>query len=148
MRIGRIASSMSGLSLTRRRGDPQTLQALGLAPLRASVSPHDLFDWWIAKYGRTLNAFWPVVDTAIGRLGIMMAMEGNYPKRPRLGHERRRGGLPSLVTRVVHSKRYFRDLQSRPAPSKTTCTSSLPISAAATSSPKVKLRLIREAANR
>jgi len=48
-----------------------------------SVSPHDLFDWWVEKYGRTLDAFWPVVDTAIGRLGIMMAMEGNYPENGR-----------------------------------------------------------------
>jgi beta-ureidopropionase len=47
------------------------------------VSPHDLFDWWVEKYGRTLDAFWPVADTAIGRLGIMMAMEGNYPENGR-----------------------------------------------------------------
>ena len=54
-----------------------------LLPCERSVSPHDLFDWWIAKYGRTLEAFWPVVDTSIGRLGIMMAMEGNYPENGR-----------------------------------------------------------------
>src|SRR5262249_60602313 len=48
-----------------------------------SVSPHDVFDWWVEKYGRTLQAFWPVVDTAIGRLGVMMAMEGNYPENGR-----------------------------------------------------------------
>jgi predicted amidohydrolase len=54
-----------------------------LLPCERSVSPHDLFDWWIEKYGRTLDAFWPVADTAIGRLGIMMAMEGNYPENGR-----------------------------------------------------------------
>ncbi|MBP8644660.1 MAG: hypothetical protein KBH99_00890 [Syntrophobacteraceae bacterium] len=54
-----------------------------LLPCERSVSPHDLFDWWIEKYGRTLDAFWPVVDTAIGRLGIMMAMEGSYPENGR-----------------------------------------------------------------
>lgn len=48
-----------------------------------SVSPHDLFDWWVDKYGRSLQAFWPVADTAIGRLGVMMAMEGNYPENGR-----------------------------------------------------------------
>jgi predicted amidohydrolase len=48
-----------------------------------SVSPHDIFDWWVEKYGRTLQAFWPVADTAIGRLGIMMAMEGNFPENGR-----------------------------------------------------------------
>ena len=47
------------------------------------MSPHDLFDWWIEKYGRTLDAFWPVADTDIGRMGIMMAMEGNYPENGR-----------------------------------------------------------------
>jgi predicted amidohydrolase len=54
-----------------------------LLPYERSVSPHDLFDWWVAKYGRTLQAFWPVVDTAIGRLGVMMAMEGSYPENAR-----------------------------------------------------------------
>jgi beta-ureidopropionase len=54
-----------------------------LLPYERSVSPHDLYDWWVERYGRTLDAFWPVVDTAIGRLGIMMAMEGNYPENGR-----------------------------------------------------------------
>lgn len=55
----------------------------GLLPCERSVSPHDLFDWWVEKYGRSLQAFWPVADTEIGRLGIMMAMEGNYPENGR-----------------------------------------------------------------
>ena len=54
-----------------------------LLPVERSVSPHDIYDWWIKKYGRTLDAFWPVADTKIGRLGIMMAMEGNYPENGR-----------------------------------------------------------------
>ncbi|HWP25097.1 MAG TPA: nitrilase-related carbon-nitrogen hydrolase [Xanthobacteraceae bacterium] len=54
-----------------------------LLPVERSVSPHDIYDWWIEKYGRNLQAFWPVVDTEIGRLGIMMAMEGNYPENGR-----------------------------------------------------------------
>ena len=56
---------------------------VALLPCERSVSPHDLFDWWVEKYGRNLQAFWPVADTAIGRLGIMMAMEGNYPENGR-----------------------------------------------------------------
>src|SRR5260370_1442073 len=40
-------------------------------------------DWWIQRYGRNLDAFWPVVDTEIGRLGIMMANEGSYPENAR-----------------------------------------------------------------
>jgi predicted amidohydrolase len=54
-----------------------------LFPVEHSVCPHDIYDWWIEKYGRNLNAFWPVVDTAIGRLGIMMANEGSYPENAR-----------------------------------------------------------------
>ena len=54
-----------------------------LLPVERSVSPHDIYDWWIEKYGRTLDVFWPVADTKIGRLGIMMAMEGNYPENGR-----------------------------------------------------------------
>jgi beta-ureidopropionase len=29
------------------------------------------------------KVFWPVVDTDIGRLGIMMANEGSYPENAR-----------------------------------------------------------------
>jgi beta-ureidopropionase len=54
-----------------------------LFPVEHSVCPHDIFDWWVEKYGMTLDAFWPVVDTEIGRLGIMMANEGSYPENAR-----------------------------------------------------------------
>lgn len=54
-----------------------------LAACERSTSPHDLFDWWIEKYGRTLQAFWPTVDTEIGCLGVMMAMEGIFPENGR-----------------------------------------------------------------
>jgi beta-ureidopropionase len=54
-----------------------------LFPVEHSVCPHDVYDWWIEKYGRSLDAFWPVVDTEIGRLGIMMANEGSYPENAR-----------------------------------------------------------------
>jgi predicted amidohydrolase len=54
-----------------------------LFPVEHSVCPHDVYDWWIERYGRTLDAFWPVVDTPIGRLGIMMANEGSYPENAR-----------------------------------------------------------------
>jgi len=37
----------------------------------------------VCRYGRNLDAFWPVVDTDIGRLGIMMANEGSYPENAR-----------------------------------------------------------------
>ena len=54
-----------------------------LFPVEHSVFPHDFWDWWIQRYGRNLDAFCPVVDTEIGRLGIMMANEGSYPENAR-----------------------------------------------------------------
>ncbi len=54
-----------------------------LFPVEHSMCPHDVYDWWIERYGRNLDAFWPVVDTEIGRLGIMMANEGSYPENAR-----------------------------------------------------------------
>ena len=54
-----------------------------LFPVEHSVCPHDVYDWWVEKYGRSLEAFWPVVDTEIGRLGVMMANEGSYPENAR-----------------------------------------------------------------
>jgi predicted amidohydrolase len=54
-----------------------------LFPVEHSVCPHDVYDWWVERYGATLDAFWPVVDTAIGRLGVMMANEGSYPENAR-----------------------------------------------------------------
>ena len=54
-----------------------------LFPVEHSVCPHDIYDWWVDRYGRNLDAFWPVVDTPIGRMGIMMANEGSYPENAR-----------------------------------------------------------------
>ncbi|WP_394847015.1 hypothetical protein LZC95_06050 [Pendulispora brunnea] len=54
-----------------------------LFPVEHSVVPHNVYDAWVAKYGNELDAFWPVVDTEIGRLGIMMANEGSYPENAR-----------------------------------------------------------------
>lgn len=54
-----------------------------LFPVEHSVCPHDVYDWWVERYGSTLDAFWPVADTAIGRLGVMMANEASYPENAR-----------------------------------------------------------------
>src|SRR5260370_10898586 len=32
-----------------------------LFPVEHSMGPHDIYDWCVQKYGRTLQAFWPVV---------------------------------------------------------------------------------------
>src|SRR3954447_15571492 len=47
-----------------------------LLPVEHSMTPHNVFDRWIELYGSGLDAFYPVVDTEIGKLGIMMANEG------------------------------------------------------------------------
>lgn len=54
-----------------------------LFPVEHSVTPYDVFDRWIELYGYSLDAFYPVVSTPIGRLGIMMANEGSYPENAR-----------------------------------------------------------------
>jgi predicted amidohydrolase len=51
-----------------------------LLPVERSVSPHDVWDAWIDEYGKNLDAFFPVADTDIGRLGISLAIEGAYPE--------------------------------------------------------------------
>ena len=40
-------------------------------------------DKWVELYGRNLDAFYPVADTEIGRLGFLMANEGSYPENAR-----------------------------------------------------------------
>jgi predicted amidohydrolase len=54
-----------------------------LLPVEHSVTPHNVYDRWIELYGNTLDAFYPVAETEIGRLGIMMANEGSYPENAR-----------------------------------------------------------------
>lgn len=54
-----------------------------LLPVEHSVTPHNVWDKWVELYGETLDAFYPVVDTDIGRLGVMMANEGSYPENAR-----------------------------------------------------------------
>jgi predicted amidohydrolase len=61
----------------------QHYKVVPLLPVEHSMTPHDIFDWWVERYGRTLDAFFPVVDTDIGRMGIMMANEGSYPEYAR-----------------------------------------------------------------
>ena len=54
-----------------------------LYPVEHSMTPHDVFDRWVELYGLTLDAFFPVADTEIGRLGVLMANEGSYPENAR-----------------------------------------------------------------
>jgi predicted amidohydrolase len=48
-----------------------------------STVPHDVWDRWIELYGDGLDAFFPVVDTEIGRIGCVICMEGSFPETAR-----------------------------------------------------------------
>jgi predicted amidohydrolase len=48
-----------------------------------STVPHDVWDRWIELYGEGLDAFFPVTDTAIGRIGCLICMEGSFPETAR-----------------------------------------------------------------
>jgi predicted amidohydrolase len=48
-----------------------------------STVPHDVWDQWVDLYGDGLDAFFPVTDTAIGRIGCLICMEGSYPETAR-----------------------------------------------------------------
>jgi predicted amidohydrolase len=84
-----------------------------LYPVEHSVTPHDVWDRWIDLYGKTLDAFFPVADTPIGRLAVMMANEGSYPENAR--------GLAMNGAEVVYRASYphphtgneFFEIQSR-----------------------------------
>ena len=84
-----------------------------LYPVEHSMTPHDVWDKWVELYGRTLDAFFPVADTEIGRLAVMMANEGSYPENAR--------GLAMNGAEVVYRASYphphtgneFFEIQSR-----------------------------------
>ncbi len=48
-----------------------------------STVPHDVWDRWVELYGNGLDAIYPVTDTAIGRIGTLVCMEGSYPETAR-----------------------------------------------------------------
>lgn len=42
--------------------------------------PHDVWDAWVDTHGEGLNAFFPVVETEIGKIGCAICMERGYPE--------------------------------------------------------------------
>lgn len=48
-----------------------------------STVPHDVWDKWIALYGYKLDSFYSVADTEIGRIGLLVCQEGDYPEPAR-----------------------------------------------------------------
>ena len=52
---------------------------------RSTCVPHDVWDEWMAVKGdgNPLDALYPVADTELGKLGMLICMEGNYPETGR-----------------------------------------------------------------
>ncbi len=48
-----------------------------------STTPHDIWDSFTERYGSDLNAFFPVADTAIGKIGALICMDRSYPETAR-----------------------------------------------------------------
>ena len=48
-----------------------------------STTPHDVWDKWTQLYGTGLDAFFPVTQTKLGRIGCMICMEGSFPETAR-----------------------------------------------------------------
>ena len=66
-----------------RDRDPEAPQARAAAAGRAFGYPAQRVGSLDRAYGRKLDAFYPVADTDIGRIGIMMANEASYPENAR-----------------------------------------------------------------
>jgi predicted amidohydrolase len=63
-----------------------------------STVPHDVWDRWVELYGDGLDAFFPVTETEIGRIGCIICMEGSYPETAR-----------GLAISPRHLRRQFHD---------------------------------------
>jgi predicted amidohydrolase len=48
-----------------------------------SVVPHDVWDRFVEVYGQTMDSFFPVVDTEIGKIGTLECMDTSYPETAR-----------------------------------------------------------------
>lgn len=48
-----------------------------------STSPADAYDWFVEKFGSGLDAFFPVAETEIGKMGFQICGEGGYPETGR-----------------------------------------------------------------
>ena len=46
----------------------------------ASTSPTDAYDWFVKKFGDGPEAFFPVAETELGKMGFTICGEGTYPE--------------------------------------------------------------------
>lgn len=44
----------------------------------SDAGPGDVYDWFTAKFGDSLESFFPVVDTELGKMGFLICGEGHY----------------------------------------------------------------------
>lgn len=51
-----------------------------LMPAEQSTSPHDILNEYAMKYGSDLKTLFPVADTPIGRIGMLIAYDGLFPE--------------------------------------------------------------------
>jgi predicted amidohydrolase len=51
-----------------------------ISVIEGSASPYDLWDKWCAKYGDSLEAYYPVANTDIGNLGMCICAETLLPE--------------------------------------------------------------------
>jgi len=72
-----------------------------------SVTPHDIWDAFVAKYGDGPDAFFKVADTEIGRIGLTVCMDGGFMEIFR--------GLALQGAEVVYRPSYEEPLVSRGA---------------------------------
>ena len=42
------------------------------------AAPGDVYDWFVGKFGDGLDAFFPVADTELGKMGFLICGEGQY----------------------------------------------------------------------
>ncbi len=63
--------------------------------------PHDVWDRWIdvKGNGNAMDALYPVADTEIGRIGMMICMEGGYPE---IGRGLAMNGAEILTRQTYH----------------------------------------------
>jgi hypothetical protein len=73
-----------------------------LLPVEHSLTPHNVWDRWVELYGRGLEAFYPVADTAIRRLGFLMANETSYPVQQTKGKSAAHGQRSSFWHHTPH----------------------------------------------
>jgi predicted amidohydrolase len=80
---------------TKLQVEPFEPEAVG------SCMPHDLFDEWVRVKGGgdPMKALYPVADTELGKIGMIICMEGGYPE---IGRGLAMNGAEVLLRQTYH----------------------------------------------